>query len=481
MIQYVRENLQIIALGFKSRYSGIMFVYSFYGILSVLTQVPQIFWYKNNLSLTATELIELGIWGMLPWTLKIAFSQFIENIPIFGNSRKSYIVVGSIVFAIGNLFLALVAENILFWSIYHQLLVANFLIQAGLVIQDIVADTLCAELVEHKLPSEQRKKELAAIQITGRMCTVIFTFFTVGLSSYLGNKLPFKQIVYFEIILGLITILSIFFIKEPTIERQKPNLRIIIPAFAIALLSLFFELSGFKFTQEILIFVNFLFLYIIFKNFYKDFDHHTIYKLKVLAIVIFSYKATPELGQAINWWQIDILGFDQQFFANLRQTSYLLAFFITMFLSHFIVKQDIIKVILYMTLFKTIIFIPYIAMSFGFHDWTMEHFGFGARTIAIGEILRDRPSTTVIMAAIFTIASFLAPKDNKPTWFALIACFLNLGHMFSILSGKWLNQLFVIERGQYQEVSALLISNFALCLALPLITTFYFLKNKNRI
>ena len=67
-----------------------------------------------------------------------------------------------------------------------------------------------------------------------------------------------------------------------------------------------------------------------------------------------------------------------------------------------------------------------------------------------------------------------APRDKKATYFAVMAAFTNLALSASNLGTNYLNKIFIIPRGQYDELGALMITVIAMALILPIVTVFIF-------
>lgn len=63
-----------------------------------------------------------------------------------------------------------------------------------------------------------------------------------------------------------------------------------------------------------------------------------------------------------------------------------------------------------------------------------------------------------------------APKHQKATYFAVMAAFTNLALSASNLGTKYLNRVFVIERGRYDELGMLMVVVTVLGLVLPVVT-----------
>ena len=85
-------------------------------------------------------------------------------------------------------------------------------------------------------------------------------------------------------------------------------------------------------------------------------------------------------------------------------------------------KKSIFFVVIFLSVIELILNIPIIAMSYGFHEWTMQHLGFGAKTIALIDITIEGPFSVAFIVPIFALSSYYAPKKYGITiWFALIA------------------------------------------------------------
>ena len=124
--------------------------------------------------------------------------------------------------------------------------------------------------------------------------------------------------------------------------------------------------------------------------------------------------------------------------------------------------------VVFLSVYQTIMILPFIGMYFGLHVWTEAHLGFGARTIAIIDTMADSPLGQVAMIPMLAWIAKEAPRDKKATYFAVMAL------SASNLGTNYLNKIFPIPRGQYEELGALMITVSAMGLVLPIITVFIF-------
>ena len=58
----------------RLRYVPLLMIYFAYGS-SVFTAIAGSFWVKKSLDFSAADLVALGVWLSVPWTIKMIFGQ----------------------------------------------------------------------------------------------------------------------------------------------------------------------------------------------------------------------------------------------------------------------------------------------------------------------------------------------------------------------------------------------------------------------
>jgi hypothetical protein len=107
---------------------------------------------------------------------------------------------------------------------------------------------------------------------------------------------------------------------------------------------------------------------------------------------------------------------------------------------------------------------------YGLHEWTEANFGFGARFIAFVDTAAASPLAQLSMIPLLTLIAYYAPAGHRATWFALMASLMNLALVAGSLQTKYLNQIFVVNRGEYTELGPLLIWATGLGFIIPVMT-----------
>ena len=146
----------------RLRYVPLLLIYFAYGS-SVFVGIAGNFWVKKELTLSAEDLVALGVWLTVPWTIKMVFGQLVDSVCIFGSNRKVYVIIGAILMALSTMLLiGIVGEHtwIAGYSKESVYVFASVLGMVGFVMQDVVADTMTTEVVDTSQTDVEIKKEL---------------------------------------------------------------------------------------------------------------------------------------------------------------------------------------------------------------------------------------------------------------------------------------------------------------------------------
>ena len=183
------------------------------------------------------------------------------------------------------------------------------------------------------------------------------------------------------------------------------------------------------------------------------------------------------------WWEIDILGFDEQFFSILSVITFSIALIGMLLLRPLMIRESVARITVVLTLIYFVFNLPNIALFYGLHNWTSEISNgiIDARFIAIADATLEAPFGQIAIIPILAWIARYAPKHLKATYFAVLASLINLSHAASSLLTKYLNRVFEIRREMrdlqteaililqdYSELGILLILVAAIGLTLPL-------------
>ncbi|KRR26266.1 hypothetical protein CQ14_21240 [Bradyrhizobium lablabi] len=461
-------------LGLRRSYLPLLMVYFAYGSLGLI-DVSRDMWIKERLTLTPAQLAGIGVWLSLPWTVKMVFGEFVDSLPIFGSQRRSYILIGAAFTACGLLMLAGAAGGWIAFASPDQLYILGaMLIVIGTVIQDVVADAMSTEVVSRvdaagntRAESEIRA-ELGMVQVLGRLALGIGILAVAGLSGWLAELLDRETVFLIGLVIPAISALGVLLIRAEAAERRQLDWRIAGGGIGFGLVILIVALAGLPLAQELIFVVSMLVICAMLFLVTRELDAGTRRAILFASIIIFAFRATPSVGDGYFWWTLDVLKFDEAFYGSLRQTSAIIAIVAMWALSKQLTEYSVTKVLFWLAIAGAVLSLPNIGLFFGLHHWTEQTLGFGARTIAVVDAAASSPFTQLSMIPLLTLIAFYAPAGHRATWFALMASLMNLALVAGQLQTKYLNEIFVVERGEYSQLGPLLIIAALLGLILPI-------------
>ena len=461
-------------VGLRRSYLPLLMVYFAYGALGII-DVTRDMWIKERLTLTAADLAGIGVWLSLPWTVKMVFGQLVDSVPICGSQRRSYILIGAVLTASGMLTLAGAAGEWIAFSRADQIYILGaMLIVTGTVIQDVVADAMSTEVVsrvdqggiarqEHEI-----RTELGMVQVLGRLALGIGILTVAGLSGWLAQACARETVFLLGLVIPAISALGVLLIRSESSERRPVDWRILGGGIGFGAIVLAVGLGGLPFGQEFIFILSMTAVCTMLFFVTRELDAKARHSILFASIIIFAFRATPSAGDGYFWWTLDVLKFDEAFYGNLRQTAAIIAIVAMWIFSKQLTEYSVTKVLFWLAIAGAILSLPNIGLFFGLHQWTEGNLRFGARGIAVIDAAAASPFAQLSMIPLLTLIAFYAPAIHRATWFALMASLMNLALVAGQLQTKYLNQIFVVQRGDYSELGSLLITAALLGFTLPI-------------
>ncbi|MGK7866178.1 hypothetical protein [Falsiroseomonas sp. E2-1-a20] len=443
--------------------------------------IAETFWVREQLGLSATSLLALAAWLTVPWTLKMVVGHLIDTVPILGSRRRAYVLLGAALQVAANLMLAAAAAGLTAPVPAEAAYVAASLAAViGLVVQDSVADAMTTEVVDRTnadgTPRDPDvvQAELGDVQVLGRVAVMGGAFATAGLGGWLAQVWPASTIFLIAALLPLPSLIAAFLLRETGEARERPDARVLWggAAFGAAMLTL--GLAQPPFAEEIGFLLALVVLLALLRLTVAGVPPETRRAMAAAGLIIFAFRAMPQPGPALQWWQIDVLGYSQGFFGTLGQLGTGLAIAGALLLGGRIVRWPLGSVFFWLAVLNAAFMLPTIGMLFGLHEWTEQVFGFGARTIGLVDTAFSAPMAQLAMIPMLTLIAMHAPEGRRATWFALMASLMNLALQAGAIVSRGLNAVFVVERGAYAALPDLVIAATVVGLALPLLAILAF-------
>jgi len=510
---------------FRWSYLPPLMVYLAAGV-SGLTSIVGTFFIKEYLDLSAAFLAGLAFWAGIPWTLKMPIGHLVDLIW----RRKALLVYcGASLLALSILIMygviAHTAAMAAVMKVEAWFVISTILAPTGYVLQDVVADAMTVEAVpiidEHgeAYPERNIKVMHVTMQTLGRVA-IIGGFVAVSLLNVTlfdgvedmdeAAKIDvYANIYLLALIIPLISVLGVILggillrrrarqmeaqgldhsnidklLFAPAVETH-PNWWILGGSLVFAIFTVSMGVSDVPFAQEIIFAGSMSIILFLMYRLLLELEPRARNMLIGTAIIIFVFRAVPLTGPGTAWFEIDVLGFDQQFLSVLMLISSALTLVGMFVLRPMMAKRSISFVIVILTLAAGLLSLPNIGLYYGIHEWTSAHTAgvVDARFIAIIDTALESPLGQIAMIPMLAWIAQNAPSHLKATFFAVMASFTNLALSASSLGTRYMNEIYTITRevkdrvtgvietaADYSDLGWLLISVSLIGLCAPILT-----------
>jgi hypothetical protein len=447
--------------GFRVAYLPVLLTYLCFGA-SMVTSIALLYFEKDTLGLTPGEAAGIAFWLGLPWSMKMVVGVASDVRPIFGSRRGAYLIVGALC-SLGGY--AALAATVRTKAAY---LAAMLLVTIGYMVQDVVADALSVEIARND-------EEIGQIQTLGRMATLAGGI-AVGLpSGWLVAVLGSRGVFACAMALPIVVALSVAFLPRwrdapPATARAAGGVLgggrarlVLLVGLGCAALGIGLEMSGIAWAQEIVLVVSAALLSFLLMRM------GVTRAVLVAALVIFIFRATPDVGQGYSYWAIDRLGFDERFLGLLAQVSSVLGLIGLLVFRRTIVERPVSFTLFWVIVAGTILYLPNIGLFYGLQDWL----GISARSLALIDTTISAPLNQLAMVPMLVLIAKTAPRGGEATMFAIMASLMNLALSASQLFTRYLNEGFAVSQHDYGNLGRLMVTVGAIglvpLLALPLL------------
>jgi len=469
--------------------------------VSGFTGIIESFFVKEQLGLSAAFLASLGFWAGLPWALKMPIGHLVD---LFWQRKSFFVYFGALLMAVGLLVMVGLTgyqqwmAGILPPEVWY--IISALISPVGFVFQDVVADAMTVEAVPRHtadgapIPEKDLQRMNITMQTLGRIAIIGGAAMVAGVGGWLAKTLSYAVMYWVSLVIPVISVLGVTLgdvnqgrrrrryrrsgFSEEDIRRMlhaekpelAPNWYILGGSVLFVALSLLLGLSEVAAKMEAIFLASLAIIAYLIHQLLQSMAPAKRREIIGIAIIIFVFRAMPGIGAGASWWQIDVLQFDEAFFGTLRQVSSILAILGMFALRGWMSRRPIPYLVVFLSLYSTVMMMPFIGMYYGLHEWTERMFGFGARTIALIDTMADSPLGQVAMVPMLAWIAREAPQELKATYFAVMAAFTNLALSAASLGTNYMNQIFIVERGSYGELGRLMIAVNLIGLIIPIAT-----------
>ena len=518
-------RVTFVDLGRQFRWSYLppLMVYFAAGV-SGLTAIVGIFFIKDYLDLSAAFLAGLTFWAVIPWALKMPLGHLVDLIWRW-KALLVWLGAGLIAASVAIMY-ALIAHTEAMTALLSAeawYVMAALLAPSGYVVQDVVADAMTVEAVPQLDENGKRFAEAdikamhTTMQTLGRFAIIsgtvavsavnVVMFEGVEALAAAEKAAIYADVYLLALIIPAVSVSGVIlgslmrqwrarrlrargvagekieadFFAPP--EKVKPNWLILGGSGAFVVFSLATGVGEVPYAQEIIFAGSMAIVVFLIRRLVLELAPELRGPLIGTAIIIFMFRAVPRPGPGVTWFQIDVLGFDQQFISVLSLITSVLTLAGLVVLRPLMARRSIAYIVALLTIAAGVLSLPDIGLYYGLHQWTAAWTDgvVDARFIAIMDTALESPLGQVAMIPLLAWIARNAPANLKATFFAVMASFTNLALSAGSLLTKYLNQIFVVTRdvrdpatgaleiaADYNELGWLLICVAMIGIAVPL-------------
>ncbi len=492
--------------------------------VSGLTAIVGTFFVKDYLGLSAAFLAALGFWAGIPWALKMPIGHLVDLIWRW-KSLLVYAGAGLIAVSLGGMY-GLIAHREAMTAIASAeawFVASALLAPIGYVLQDVVADAMTVEAVPlhdaegNPIPDGEVRAMHTTMQTLGRFAIISGTVFVAALNIFMfagvetmaeADKVRIYANIYLmAMAIPVVSVAGVVFasilrasrrrnllrqgmgtdeiarILDGAVEAAHPNWWILGGSIVFVVFTVSLGLSPLPFAQEIIFVGSMTIVLFLMSRLLKELAPDVRLALVGTAVIVFVFRAVPLPGAGVAWFEIDVLGFDQQFLSILNLIASCLALAGMVVLRPLMASRSIAWLVVLLTVAGGILMLPNIGLYYGIHHWTAAMTGgvVDARFIAVIDTAIESPLGQVAMIPMLAWIAKNAPAHLKATFFAVMASFTNLALSAASLGTRYMNEIFIITRevkdratgavqmaADYSQLGWLLIAVTVISVAVPL-------------
>ncbi len=457
--------------------------------VSGLTAIVGTFFIKEYLGLSAAFLAGLGFWAGIPWALKMPLGHLVDLLWRW-KALLVYLGAALIALSIGIMY-GLIAHTEWmtgFMAIEAWYVTSALLAPTGYVVQDVVADAMTVEAVPtadaegRPYPEAEVKAMHTTMQTLGRFAIIsglaavsavnIFMFAGIEAATEAEKAAVYARIYLIALGIPIISVAGVLLgqltlrLRARRLRRQgvdefriqrllfqpagetRPNWWILGGSLGFAAFTLTVGLGQVPYAQEIVFAGSMAIVIFLMQRLILELDAGVRKALVGTAIIVFVFRAVPLPGPGATWFEIDVLGFDQQFLSILSLITSGLALVGMVVLRPLMATRSIAYVVALLTVAAGVLSLPNIGLYFGLHEWTASRTAgiVDAHFIAILDTAIESPLGQISMIPMLAWIAKNAPPHLKATFFAVMASFTNLALSASSLGTKYMNEIYVVTR-----------------------------------
>lgn len=306
-----------------------------------ITSIANTFFVKEYLGLSAAFLSSVAFWVGIPWALKMPLGHLVDSL---GRWKHLLVVAGvGLLECSVFIFLGLMrqpAVMIAHLPVESWYLLASLFSALGIVLQDVVADGLSVEIGatrEAASDAEDGQGHHTTVQTVGRVATLAGAFLAGAYNVFiLSGADSLTQAGRLDLYAGLFdwarlvpllglcgSLLAVIMgvgdgaVEEDSSEEHEAGWPVLLLSGLFVAFIIGVGLFVHTWKEEVVFCGSLLLLGCSIWWLARKVDPASRITYLTVIVLVFLIRATPSVGAGMSWWEIDVLKFDEAFFARL--------------------------------------------------------------------------------------------------------------------------------------------------------------------
>jgi len=370
----------------------IPFVYFIAGA-TALAGVATTFYFKEDLQLTIVQAQILGSISVIPWSIKPLYGFFSDRVPVFRFRRKPYLFLAGILGFAGYVSLATWVTS------FTGAATALFISAVGFAIADVIVDGIVAE-------HSRTQKEAGKLQSICRAALLTGALIVSYLSGILVEWIGPRNVFFLTGMLPVLTMVFAFLLTETPHYGISTGL-----------------IAGAKETWRLI---------------------RQAIRPEILwaAAFLLLWRSTPSSGGAFNYYLIDELHFQPEFFGRLSLISHVMGIVGVLIFRKWLMSIPLKVLFFWIMVASVVLSLPTMGLIYG---WYL-YLGVSPEFFAMADTLISAPLSEIGFLPLMVLIARVCPKGVEATMFALLASLANIGLVFSDVGGAFLSKIFNVRQ-----------------------------------
>src|SRR5262249_46218164 len=156
-------------------------------------------------------------------------------------------------------------------------------------------------------PQADVNRDLAMVEVLARLTYSAGAFIVAWLAGLLAKTFSYQTVFLVGLVVPLLSVSGALLVRLDEVRRRPLDWRIFGGGLALAASATLLGLSAFRYAQEVVFLVSLTVICFMLRRVMAHLDLATKRRIALVAIMIFTFRAVPMIGDGYRWFAMDRL------------------------------------------------------------------------------------------------------------------------------------------------------------------------------